>query len=212
MFFIPLLSLIFIFILPLIFILVFFNVISFGFENLGISSNLSFLIFLAILVGSAINIPLTKRKFYYIREKHFFGLFSSEKLMAEGLFINLGGAIIPLLLCLYFLLKIPLEPVLIATGLMTLICYSLSRFIPKKGVVLPAFIPPLFAAVFSVILCRQFAAPCAFVSGVLGTLIGADIFNLPKVRKYGGFLSIGGAGVFDGIFLTGIVSAFLTGI
>ncbi|HXK31975.1 MAG TPA: DUF1614 domain-containing protein, partial [Candidatus Paceibacterota bacterium] len=56
-----------------------------------------------------------------------------------------------------------------------------------------------------------FVAPCAFVSGTLGVLIGADILNLRKIRKYGGFLSIGGAGVFDGIFLIGIISALLAG-
>jgi len=61
-------------------------------------------------------------------------------------------------------------------------------------------------------LTSEFAAPCAFISGVLGTLIGADILNLKKVQKYGGFLSIGGAGVFDGIFLVGIVSALLAGV
>jgi len=35
--------------------------------------------------------------------------------------------------------------------------------------------------------------------------------NLRKVQKFGGFLSIGGAGVFDGIFLIGIISALLAG-
>jgi uncharacterized membrane protein len=49
------------------------------------------------------------------------------------------------------------------------------------------------------------------VAGTMGVLIGADILNLKKAQKYGGFLSIGGAGVFDGIFLVGIVSALLTG-
>jgi uncharacterized membrane protein len=49
----------------------------------------------------------------------------------------------------------------------------------------------------------------------LGTLIGADILNLKKIRNLGApVASIGGAGTFDGIFLTGILavilSAFLT--
>ncbi|MDP2663865.1 MAG: DUF1614 domain-containing protein, partial [bacterium] len=51
----------------------------------------------------------------------------------------------------------------------------------------------------------------AFVSGTLGVLIGADILNLRKIQRYGGFLSIGGAGVFDGIFLVGVISALLAG-
>ncbi|GAH28758.1 unnamed protein product, partial [marine sediment metagenome] len=84
--------------------------------------------------------------------------------------------------------------------------------IPGRGIALPFFIPPLFAVLFALMLAPNFAAPCAFISGVLGTLIGADLLNLKKVQKISpGFLSIGGAGVFDGIFLVGMVSALLAG-
>jgi len=102
-----------------------------------------------------------------------------------------------------------LKPVLIATFLMIILSKFLSRVIPGVGISLPAFIPPIFSAIFALILAPSFAAPTAFVAGVLGTLIGADILNLRKFQKYGGYLSIGGAGVFDGIFLVGIVSALL---
>ena len=94
---------------------------------------------------------------------------------------------------------------------MIIICKFLARIIPGIGISLPFFIPPIFSAIFALILAPDFATPCAFISGVLGTLIGADILNLPKAQKYGGFISIGGAGVFDGIFLVGIVSALLAG-
>jgi uncharacterized membrane protein len=43
-------------------------------------------------------------------------------------------------------------------------------------------------------------------------LIGADILNLRKINRMGGVASIGGAGVFDGIFLVGIVSVLLTAL
>jgi uncharacterized membrane protein len=46
----------------------------------------------------------------------------------------------------------------------------------------------------------------------MGTLIGADLTNLDKVRGLGApVASIGGAGTFDGIFLTGIVAVLLAG-
>jgi uncharacterized membrane protein len=46
--------------------------------------------------------------------------------------------------------------------------------------------------------------------GVVGVLIGADLLNLGKVSKLGApILSIGGAGTFDGIFLTGLISVLL---
>ena len=76
---------------------------------------------------------------------------------------------------------------------------------------IPMFIPPICAALLAILFTREYAAPCAYISGVLGTLIGGDLLNLGKARKMGaGIVSIGGAGVFDGIFLVGVVSVILT--
>ena len=52
----------------------------------------------------------------------------------------------------------------------------------------------------------------AYVSGSLGTLIGADLLNLHRIAYLGApVASIGGAGTFDGVFLTGIVAILLAG-
>jgi len=53
------------------------------------------------------------------------------------------------------------------------------------------------------------AAPViAYVSGTLGTLIGADLLNLKRLGELGApVASIGGAGTFDGVFLSGIIAA-----
>ncbi len=216
MFFFPigcLVLVLFILFLPILFFLVFFRIISFGFERLGFSPEATFLILLLILIGSAINIPLTKKKTVYAERPYFFGLFKKPQMEKQGITINLGGAIIPVCLSTFFLTKIPLEPVLIATVLMIIISRHLSRIIPGRGIALPAFVPPIFSALFALILAPGFAAPTAFVSGVLGVLIGADISNLKKVQRISpGMLSIGGAGVFDGIFLVGIVSVFLASL
>jgi uncharacterized membrane protein len=212
MFFLPigcLALILFILFLPVLF----FRILSFGFEKLGFSPEATFLILFLILVGSVVNIPLTRKKAFYIERPRFFGLFKKPQMEAQGITINLGGAVIPLCLSAYFLTKVSLEPVLIATILMTIISYHLARVIPGRGIALPAFIPPIFSALFALILAPGFAAPCAFISGVLGTLIGADVLNLRKVQRISpGMLSIGGAGVFDGIFLIGIVSAFLASL
>ena len=219
MFFFPLTVLIFILFilfLPLLFILVYFNILTLGFEKLGISPQATIFILFLILFGSLINIPLAKKKLVYIEKPYFFGLFRIPKIEIQGIFINLGGAIIPILLSFYFLFLawksgFEIGPILIATILMIIISKFLAKTIPGKGVLLPGFIPPIFSAIFALILAPKFAAPTAFISGVFGTLIGADLLNLRKARKYGGFISIGGAGVFDGIFLVGIVSALLAG-
>jgi len=180
---------------------------------LGFSSEATFLILVLILFGSAVNIPLTKKKEIQVERPYFFGLFRREGLEFQGTSINLGGAVIPLFLSAFFLTRIPLEPVLIATILMIIISHHLARIVPGRGIALPALIPPIFSALFALILAPDFAAPTAFVSGVLGVLIGADIMNLKKVQQISpGMLSIGGAGVFDGIFLVGLASVFLTSL
>ena len=219
MFFIPVAFLIFIafiLFLPILFLLGYFQVLTIGFENLGISSGATTFLLFLILIGSGINIPLTKKKLIYGEELRFFGLWRVPKIRAQGLFINLGGAVVPVLLSVYFLFRVSkagfdLEPIFLATILMIIISKFLSRVIPGKGISLPILIPPIFSALFALILAPDFAAPSAFISGVLGTLIGADLLNLRRAQRFGGFLSIGGAGVFDGIFLVGMVSALLAG-
>lgn len=211
-----LIFLLFILVLPILFVLGYFHIVTIGFEKLGISPELTIFLLLAILIGSTINIPLTRKKLIYVEESRFFGLWKVPKIEAQGIAINFGGAVIPILLSFYFLYLtwragFELQPILIATILMIVFTKALSRVIPGKGISLPALIPPIFAAIFAMILAPEFPAICAFISGVLGTLIGADIFNLKKIQKYKGFISIGGAGVFDGIFLVGIISALLAG-
>jgi uncharacterized membrane protein len=74
------------------------------------------------------------------------------------------------------------------------------------------FVPPIATALVAVLIARQNAAALAYVSGSLGTLIGADLLNLDAVRELGApVASIGGAGTFDGIFLTGIMAVLLAG-
>lgn len=207
-----LLFLFFIFVVPLFLILAFLNVVSFSFEKLGFSPAQTFLLLLSILIGSSINIPLTPIKKAKRKETYFFGFVEIPVEKESGVFINLGGAVIPLFVSIYLLQKVPLFPTLISTFLMTLLCFFLARVIPYQGIVLPPLVPPVFSALFAIFLAPKFAPAVAFISGVLGTLIGADILNLPKVKKIGGAISIGGAGVFDGIFLVGIISVLLTAI
>ena len=50
----------------------------------------------------------------------------------------------------------------------------------------------------------------AYASGTLGTILGADLLNLHRIRELGApLVSIGGAGTFDGVFLSGLIAAFL---
>jgi uncharacterized membrane protein len=78
------------------------------------------------------------------------------------------------------------------------------------GISVPIFIPPIVSAVVAMLLSRDHAAPLAYVSGCLGTLIGADLMNFGELAGLGASVaSIGGAGTFDGVFLTGVLAVLL---
>jgi len=65
----------------------------------------------------------------------------------------------------------------------------------------------------AVLIAQHHAAALAYVGGSLGTLIGADLLNLGTVQRLGApVASIGGAGTFDGIFLTGIMAVLLASL
>jgi uncharacterized membrane protein len=103
-------------------------------------------------------------------------------------------------------------PSLIGVAIVTAIVHRFAMPVPGMGIATPMLIPPIVAA-----LCGYFLGSSephrdavAFISGVIGTLIGADLLNLRNLRDLGApVASIGGAGTFDGIFLTGIVAVLL---
>jgi uncharacterized membrane protein len=128
--------------------------------------------------------------------------------------VNVGGAVIPGLLSLYLLARNRLWGLgLIAIVAVTVVCHILAEPVPGLGIALPVFVPPASAAIVALLLSRRYAAPLAYIGGSLGTLIGADLLNLGKVQGLGApVASIGGAGTFDGIFLTGILAVLLASI
>jgi Protein of unknown function (DUF1614) len=84
---------------------------------------------------------------------------------------------------------------------------------PGVGISARTFAPPLSAAGVALVLSRRFAAPLAYIGGSLGVLIGADLLNLGRLRSLGApVASIGGAGTFDGIFLTGVIAVLLASL
>jgi uncharacterized membrane protein len=157
----------------------------------------------------------------------------------EVLAVNVGGALIPVLFTIHLLTlrTTSLPAAAIATLVVVVVAKLLARPVPGVGITLPGFVPPLVAALVAFVLARQMgpnveAAPVAYISGTLGALIGADLLNLPLVLRGGllaaspmrfwpgniarkttplapRILSIGGAGIFDGIFLAGVIAAFL---
>jgi uncharacterized membrane protein len=128
--------------------------------------------------------------------------------------VNVGGAVIPGLMSLYLLAKNRLwVRGLLATAVVAIVCYSLSQPVPGLGIAEPILVPTVITAIVALLLSREHAAPLAYISGSLGTLIGADLLNLGNIPGLGApVASIGGAGTFDGIFLIGILAVLIASL
>ena len=140
-----------------------------------------------------------------------------------NLWINMGGAIIPILISIYLSYgkKIPLKKIFIAIIIVTIVAFFVTRPVENKGIVASfpfAFLPAIFASILSIILCwKEFkkAAPLAYISGTIGVLIGADflhlweLLNIPISKQSNAV--IGGADVFDMVFFTGIIAVVFDG-
>lgn len=223
MFFFPMvIFIIILFFFLLIFLFAFLQIgmIGLAFSRLGLPPEYLFGILLATFFGSYINIPvgtLEGGTFVDEKEVKFFGLpypvapqYRPHKTVIA---INLGGAVIPLIISTYLLVKMTnVIPALLATLIVSLLVNRFARPIKGIGIGIPALIPPLFAALCAYILApEEMRAPVAYIAGTLGTLIGADLMRLKDIKNMGApVASIGGAGTFDGVFLSGIIAVLLS--
>jgi len=179
------------------------------------------LILVGTFVGASVNIPLwhVKRlkKVLDTEEVQFFWItYRIPRIKVEEvstlIAINLGGALIPSVVSLY-LLSTHLQAIpyaLLGVLLTAIVVHLVARRVPGLGIATPAFIPPIAAALAAYILAPSAPNIIAYVSGTLGTLIGADLTNLRGIGELRTpMASIGGAGTFDGVFLAGVIAVIL---
>ncbi len=209
------LLLFFLFFIPFFLFMLFFNVAAFSLARLGLSQEGAVLFFALMIVGSVINIPISRKQIMVEspnRHRFPFLFYYPPQVRQQVIAINVGGALLPSLFALYlFLTRAPFLPTVICTIIITAVSKKLARPVPGVGIAMPAFIPPLIAAAVALLFAPNAAPPVAFISGVWGTLIGADLLNIKKFPQLGAHMvSIGGAGIYDGIVLVGIVAALLT--
>jgi uncharacterized membrane protein len=191
------------------------KLLTFASTSMGVGPRTILAVLLFSLLGSYLNIPLAvlpERVTSSLAEVTFFGIRYVIPVVHEWpatvLAINVGGAVIPILVSLYLIAKNRLYGLSLAgIAVVAAVCHSLAYPVPGLGIAEPVFVPPLVTVAMALMLSRRYAAPLAYVSGSLGTLIGADLLNLDKVQGLGApIASIGGAGTFDGIFVTGLLA------
>jgi len=119
--------------------------------------------------------------------------------------INVGGAIIPILMSLFLIAKNDLyRKAAWGVVIVSLACYLLAEPVPGVGIAIPVFYPPVIAAIVALSLSRRYAAPLAYACGSLGTLIGADLMNLGSCAVSARRSCRSGRGTFDGSSWSGL--------
>ncbi len=207
--------------LALLIALIQIGILEYVFESMGVSRRYILMLLVFSLLGSYVNIPVAHLPGEHMRAGELVDFYGVQYVVpviinspGTVLAINLGGAVIPVILSTYLIIKNELYgQSILAVGLVALAVHAMAHPVQGVGIAVPIFIPPLITAFVALALTNRNPAPLAYIAGSLGTLIGADLLNLGKVRGLGApVASIGGAGKFDGIFLTGVVAVLLTGI
>ncbi len=185
--------------------LVVLRVLQFAYAQLGIAPRYFFTWLFASLAGSYVNLPIMRfspEQMTRLQEIPFYGvpyvIPTVETWPGTILAVNVGGAIIPVLVSLILIVKNGLYRMAAwGIAIVSLACYVLAEPVQGLGIAIPVFYPPVIAAIVALLLSRRYAAPLAYACGSLGTLIGADLMNLGNIH---------------GIFVTGLIAVLLAGI
>jgi len=192
--------------------------------KLGLGPTGSLLAALAIFLGSTINVPVIRveqtETVEYVPNR----LLGLHRLLSRPLqrrsytviAVNVGGCLIPTALAGYQGARLAVQapsvlPAAVAALLINVaLCHYVAQPVKNKGITMPPLVPAGAAAICGLVLAPEWAPPVAFMAGVLGPLIGADFLHLDDIAEIGtGMASIGGAGTFDGIVLSGLVATLL---
>src|SRR6516225_3917280 len=168
------------------FIVLILRSVRYAYESLGVSSNAAMFLLFATLIGSIFNIPIAElppERVVSDQIIDFFGMRYVVPLVSDWggtvVAVNVGGAVIPTMMSIYLLIKRELwAKGLVATAIVALVIHWMANPVPGLGIAVPVFMPVLVTAIVAVILSREESAPLAYISGSLGTLIGADLTNL----------------------------------
>jgi uncharacterized membrane protein len=197
------------------------GILGYAYQRLGINRRYVFALLLLSLFGSYINIPvyqLPPETLFSAGRVTFYGIQHVIPYVTRWpgtvIAVNLGGAVIPVILSIYLLVKNRLfYRGLLGIFIVALIVHHVAHPVHGVGIAEPIFIPPMAATGAAILISRQFAPALAYISGSLGTLIGADLLNINSIQGLGApVASIGGAGTFDGIFMTGILAVLLAAV
>lgn len=187
-------------------------------RRLGVSEEIALVVLGVSLLGSWINIPVARVRSVGrpVGEVRVFGvrylIRGTPEVHETVIAVNVGGALVPAALSVVLLIRSGAWwPALAAIAVVGALAFLVARPVEGVGIVLPTLLTPVAAALCAVLLAPTDSVPSvAYAAGTLGALIGADLLHLRTIGDLGvGVASIGGAGTFDGIFVSGLVAVLL---
>jgi len=202
-------------------ILIQLRILRYAYMKLGVGPGAALFLLFGSLIGSYFNIPVTVLPGEPITNGEIVDFYGMRYIVptvvqwpGTVLAVNVGGAVIPTLMSAYLVLRYQLWfKATIAVVIIAAVIHASATPVHGVGIAVPVFAPVITTAILAFILSREYAPPLAYIGGSMGTLIGADLLNLDKISGLGApVASIGGAGTFDGIFLTGILAVLFASI
>ncbi len=193
-------------------------------SRLGLSPFSALLVGAGIFLGGVVNIPVKRISRAGSPESGGYAMFGFDRFIPGQsgeknytiIAVNVGGCLIPGAIAVYELLRVTTSggALLVSAGVAIfiniIVCYKIAKPVPHVGIAMPGLVPALVAAICAVMLDPQMAPQIAFMAGVFGPLIGADLLHLKDIKNLNtGMASIGGAGTFDGIVLSGLIATLL---
>jgi uncharacterized membrane protein len=191
------------------------------YQRIGIDRDWLFALLAASILGSVVNLPVARLRDEVIVGPRIVRVYGMRYLVPETrqrretvVAVNVGGALVPAGLAGYLIVRGGLGTrALLAVAIVGAVSFLLARPVRGVGIVLPGLVPAAVAALAALVIDEPVAPALAYVAGVLGTLIGADLLNLPRIRRLGApVASIGGAGTFDGVFLSGLIAVLIASL
>ncbi|OIQ67982.1 hypothetical protein GALL_504320 [mine drainage metagenome] len=216
--------LLFILILAILSSLLFGEIMLASLHKLHLSSSVALTLVIAMFAGGLVNIPVRRVRRSKDITRHPLAIYGLAEVWPELrravpetiIAVNFGGCLIPVGLAFYEIAYLAtlgvstLIAVAVGCGVNIIVCYSIARPVQGVGIAMPSFVSPIAAVTLALVLAPEAAPPVAFVIGVVGPLVGADLLHLRDIEATDiGVVSIGGAGTFDGIILSGILAAYL---
>ncbi len=199
--------------------LVQYGLVRIAFDKLGLSAFSAYLLLISSLFGSMINLPLFRMRVdpqppaEIPQDEPKFPGFPLWSLNNHILIvINVGGGLIPIAFCIYLVRfsEVSLLSIFQAVFFVTIVSYFVSRPVKGLGIGMPILIAPICAALIAIVLDPEMSAPLAYIGGTIGVIVGADLLRLKDIRNMRSpIAAIGGAGTFDGVFITGIIAVLL---